>query len=82
MDTGASSSFVTTKMARKSQATVTRDKHRVVQGAGGKVKVRGQCQPRLELQDVTDEGLQTKHRSSPVLHLLRSLPGGFDIILE
>ena len=81
MDTGASGSFVTTAMAKKSRAPITKDKHKAVQGAGGRVKIRGQCQPRLELQDITNEGLQTKHRSSPVLHLLKTLPGGFDIIL-
>ena len=81
MDSGATGNFAT-KKAVNGNGTIEIKKvaNMEVTGAGGKVKIIGRCTPRLEFRDPDKPNIRV-HRTSPVIHVLDTLPGNFDVIL-
>jgi hypothetical protein len=72
LDSGASANFVTATAARSANAGMEKVRNKAVQGAGGEINIKGSTKPRLVMQ---------AHHSSPLLNVLDSLPGPFDVVL-
>ena len=72
LDSGAAGNFITKDAAKNAPGNITRIQNQMVHGAGGGVRIRGRCAPRLVMQG---------YRGTPTLYVLDALPGGYDVVL-